>query len=276
MPRATRRQDGEDIALAYETHTAAGPDASWLVLVHGLGYARWGWEPVLDGLASAFRILTFDNRGIGESSVPPGPYSTPVMAEDLLAVMDEAGVDRPHVVATSLGGMVAQELAIAQPERVDRLVLVCTTPGGEVAHPFPEPTQRLLAEMPQMEPRAGLERAVRNALGEDPPKELVQTILAHRLAAPPDPAGWQAQAAAGATHDAAGRLERIDAPTLIVHGTADVVVDPRNADLLAERIPEAEVVRFEGAGHLLFWEEPERFVSLVDGFLSPSEPGTIT
>lgn len=268
MPTATRQDGDELVALAYETRTDAGPDAPWVVLVHGLGYGRWGWEPVIDGLAERFRLLWFDNRGIGDSSVPPGPYTSRALAEDVIALVADAGIARAHVVGTSLGGMVAQELALAAPDRVDRLVLVCTTPGGELAHPLPEVTQRLIAEMPSMEPLVALERAVRNALGGDAPEELVQRILEHRVAAPPDPAGWQAQAAAGATHDAGERLEGIAQPTLVVHGTADVVVDPRNAAVLAEHLPDARVVEFEGAGHLLFWEQPDRFVRVVTDFLA--------
>lgn len=268
MPRATRRDEGREIELAYETRPEAGPDAPWLVLVHGLGYGRWGWDPVLDGLAERFRLLWFDNRGIGDSSVPPGPYTTRTLAEDVVAILDDAGIDRAHVVGTSLGGMAVQELALAHPERIDRLVLVCTTPGGDLAYPLPEVTQRLIAEMPGMEPREGLERAVRNALSDEAPEPLVQRILDHRLAAPPDPAGWQGQAAAGGAHDAGERLGDIRHPTLIVHGTADVVVDPRNARLLEERIPDARVVEFPGAGHLLFWEQPDRFVEVVTEFLA--------
>ena len=90
----------------------------------------------------------------------------------------------------------------------------------------------------------------------------------HRLAAPPDPAGWAAQAAAGAAFDAFDRLGAIAAPTLVLHGTADSVVDVRNADLLAERIPDAQLELFPGTGHLFFWEQPERFVASVGAFLS--------
>lgn len=267
MPRATRQDGGELVELAYETRVDAGPEAPWVVLIHGLGYGRWGWEPVLDGLAERFRLVWFDNRGIGASSVPPGPYTTAALAEDVVAVMDAAGVERAHVVGTSLGGMTAQELAIDHGERIDRLVLVCTTPGGESAHPLPEVTRQLIAEMPSLEPAVALERAVRNALSDGVPEELVERILAHRMAEPPDPAGWQGQAAAATTHGSGDRLEAVGHPTLIVHGTADVVVDPRNADVLAEQLPDARVVEFEGAGHLLFWEDPERFVSVVSDFL---------
>jgi 3-oxoadipate enol-lactonase len=252
------------VRIAWERRGAGDP----VVLVHGLGYARWGWEPVTDALAERFETVLLDNRGIGESDAPPGPYTAAEMAADVVRVLDEAGLDRASVVGTSLGGMIAQELALTWPERVEKLVLVCTTPGGPSAAPMPAVTVRLIAEAPTLEPLAALRRFVENALAPDPPDELVERILAHRLATAQPVASWAAQAAAGASFDAWDRLPRLDIPTLVVHGTADVVVDPANADLLAERIPGAVVERFEGCGHLLFWEQPERFVHVVGEFLA--------
>jgi pimeloyl-ACP methyl ester carboxylesterase len=239
-----------------------------VLLIHGLGYARWGWEPVVEPLARRFRLLLFDNRGIGESEIPPGPYNAKAMAEDAVSVLDEAGVELAHVVGTSLGGMVAQELALGWPERVDRLVLACTTPGGADAYPLPARTLALMIEAPSLPQGVALRRFVENALGPDARQELIDRIVAHRLASPPDPAGWVAQAAAGASFDAFDRLGAIEAPTLVLHGTADGVVDARNADLLAERIPQARLELFPGTGHLFFWEQPERFVAIVGEFLS--------
>ena len=250
--------------IAWESRGDGPP----LLLIHGLGYARWGWEPVADRLAERFRVLLFDNRGIGESEAPPGPYTAAAMAEDAAQVLDEAGAERAHVVGTSLGGMVAQELALAHPERVDRLVLACTTPGGAGAFPLPQRTLALIAEAPSLAPEVALRRFVENALADDAPEELVGRIYAHRLASPPDPDGWQAQAAAGASFDALDRIGDIGAPTLILHGTDDGVVDARNAALLAERIPDARVRLFEGRGHLFFWEDPDGFVSAVEEFLA--------
>jgi len=267
----TRQAVSGSIRIAYELRGAGEP----LLLVHGLGYARWGWEPVLDGLAGRFLVVAFDNRGIGESDAPPGPYTARFMAEDGIAVLDAAGIERAHVVGTSLGGMVAQELALGFPERVARLVLVCTTPGGPAAYPMPQRTRRLLAETPALPPAERLCRLVENALSEKAARarpELVERILAGRLAVPYDPAAWQAQAAAGAAFDALERIGEIQAPTLVLHGTDDAVVDPRNGELLAARIADARLERFQGAGHLLFWEQPERFVRLVVDFLA--EEGT--
>jgi len=252
--------------LAWERHGSGPP----LLLIHGLGYARWGWEPVLPGLAERFDIVLFDNRGIGESDAPPGPYSVVEMAADAVQVLDEAGIERAHVVGTSLGGMIAQELALTHAERVDRLVLACTTPGGPKAHPMPQVTVALMAEAATLEPAVALRRFVENALAPASVAahpELVDRIMAHRLATAQQPAAWAAQASAGATFDAYDRLGALAAPTLVQHGGEDVVVDPQNADLLVELLPDARIERFSGTGHLFFWEEPERFVASVSAFL---------
>jgi pimeloyl-ACP methyl ester carboxylesterase len=254
------------IRIAWERHGSGAP----LLLVHGLGYARWGWEPVLPGLAERFEVILFDNRGIGASDAPPGPYTAAEMAEDAIQVLDEAGVERAHVVGTSLGGMVAQELALEHPERVDRLVLACTTPGGPNAHPMPQQTVALMAEAATLDPAVALRRFVENALAPGTVAarpELVDRIMTHRLATSQSPVAWAAQAAAGATFDAHDRLGGLPVPTLVQHGSEDVVVDPRNGDLLVELLPDARLDRFRGTGHLFFWEEPERFVSSVTAFL---------
>ena len=176
-------------------------------------------------------MILFDNRGVGESDAPPGPYTTLQLAGDAVQVLDEAGVARAHVVGTSLGGMVAQELALAHPERVDRLVLSGTTPGGPHAFPMPQRTVDLMLA------RATLREYVENALEPDVRPELVDRIVAHRERTAQRFEPWAAQAAAGAGFDAYDRLGEIAAPTLVQHGDGDVVVDPRNAELLARADP---------------------------------------
>ena len=167
MLRRSAGLEGHAMKIAWERHGAGPP----LLLIHGLGYARWGWEPVVEPLARSFDVILFDNRGIGESDAPAGPYTAAQMAGDALQVLDEAGVERAHVVGTSLGGMVAQELALAHPERVDKLVLACTTPGGPSAFPMPQQTVEL------MQARATLRQFTENALEPDPRPELVDRIL---------------------------------------------------------------------------------------------------
>jgi 3-oxoadipate enol-lactonase len=254
------------VKLAWERHGSGAP----LLLIHGLGYARWGWEPVLPGLAERFDVLLFDNRGIGESDAPPGPYTVAEMAADAVHVLDEAGVERAHVLGTSLGGMIAQELALSSPERVDRLVLAATTPGGPKAYPMPQPTVALLAEAATLAPAVALRRFIENALSpttvaERP--EIVERILEHRLATAQDPAAWAAQAAAGVSFDAYDRLPGLTAPTLVQTGTSDVVVDPRNSLLLCDLLPNRDDAHFPPFGHLFFWETPDGFLHNVITFL---------
>lgn len=251
------------VRIAWEARGTGAP----VLLIHGLGYGRWGWEPVVGPLAEDFRVVTFDNRGIGESDVPPGPYTVEELAADAASVLDAAEVERAHVVGTSLGGMVAQEVAISFPERVGRLVLACTTPGGAASHPMPQRTIDLMAEAKELPADVALRRFVENALAPGAAVDIVDRILELRLSNAFDSAGWHAQAAAAAEFDAYDRLGRIAAPTLVLTGTEDNVVDHRNSQLLVDRIPDARLELFPGAGHLFFWEEPERFVELVKEFL---------
>ena len=236
-----------------------------LLLIQGLGYGRWSWEPILPGLAERHRVVYFDNRGIGESDKPAGPYTARAMAGDALQVLDEAGIERAHVLGASLGGMIAQELAVAAPERVDKLVLCCTTPGGEATVPMPEVTVRLFADAASLSPDVALRRFVENALAAGAPPGLIEELHRRRVAHPPDPVGWPAQAAAGLGFG--GVVGAITAPTLLLTGTEDNVVDPRNSDVLAERIPGARLERIPGTGHLFFWEQPDACVRIVTEFL---------
>ncbi len=262
MSTMLRARNGE-VELAYEL-LGDGPP---LLLVQGLGYGGRGWGPVLEPLAEDFTVAAFDNRGFGASDVPPGPYTARELAEDARSVLDAAGFERARILGASLGGMIAQELVLAHPARADKLVLACTSPGGLGAYPIPAQTVSLMLEAPTLPTDVALRRFVENALGDGGTEELVEQIVAYRTANPPDLGGWQAQAAAGATHDAFDRLGVIRAPTLVIHGTEDAVVDARNAGLLAKRIPNARVELLPGCGHLLFWEEPERFARLVKEFL---------
>jgi len=256
--------ENRGVKLRYETRGEGPP----LLLMQGLGYARGGWGPVVEPLAERYTLTSYDNRGIGESDKPGGPYTAGQLADDAAAVLDALGVDRAHVVGASLGGMAAQELALVHPERIDRLVLACTTPGGGGAYPMPQRTVELFAEAARLPADVALRKFVANSLAADAPDELVERIYRWRLEHPPDPQGWQAQAAAGTTYDGGERARGIAAATLVVQGTHDNVIDPRNAELLGELIPNARVELFDECGHLFFWEQPERFVRVVEEFLS--------
>jgi pimeloyl-ACP methyl ester carboxylesterase len=255
-----------DVRIAYETRG----DGEAVLLVHGLGYDRRGWGPLPDLLAQDFRVLLFDNRGVGESDFPPGPYAVAEMAADAIAVLDAAGVDRAHVLGVSLGGFIAQELALSYPGRVERLVLCSTSSGGPNQHPMPAAGVEAFGRYPTLEREAGLRLMVENSLGaravRDRP-ELVEEVYAYRLACAPPVEAWQAQLHAGIAFDAFDRLGEITIPTLVLHGTGDTVIDSKNGELLAERIPGARLHLVPDRGHLLVREEAELVAPLVLDFL---------
>ena len=253
------------VRLAYELEGDGPP----LLLIHGLAYCRDGWGPAAALLAERFTVVRFDNRGIGDSDAPKGPYSVRMLCGDALAVLDDAGIARASIVGVSLGGLVAQTVATTAPERVERLVLVGSTPGGFRSHGIPAPSLKLLTEAPALEHEELLRRAVVNALSERTlatRPELVDEIMAYRRRRAPHLGSWLSQAAAGAWFGLVGRRDAISAPTLVLHGADDRVMDPRNGELLARGIPGATLRLFENAGHLLFWEEPAEFAAAVTAF----------
>jgi len=267
----TRFARNGPVGLAYDVRGRGSP----LVLIQGVGVGRWGWEPVADRLARRFRVITIDNRGIRASDAPPGRYSTRVMVQDVLAVLDHAGVQHASVVGTSLGGMIAQELTLAHPERVDRLVLVATIPGGPRSRPMPLPTTYLFAWAPFLTSQAKLQQFVSKTLGPETLRrrpKIARRLAAAKLAHPQSQQAWRAQTEAGMLFNPLGQQRRITQPTLVVQGTADQVVDPGNAKVLAGLLPDAQVQLVDGAGHLLYWEQPRRFVHVVTDFLA--DPAT--
>lgn len=267
----TRYARSGTLRIAYELRGTVHWRRPWLVLIMGMGLDRFGWEPVLRRLRRHFRLVLVDNRGSGHSERPAGSFTVADMAGDIVAVLDAAGIGRAHVLGASLGGMVAQELAIRHPERVGGLVLACTAPGWPSGYPMPAASMRLIARTAGLTAEVGRRRHTENALSPRTVRErpeLVTRLLELQGARPADSGALSAQAAAGARY--AGRLRqgRIQARTLVLHGGADAVVDPRNGSLLAGRIPGAQLVTFPGLGHLLFWEDPDGFAAAVVSFLT--------
>src|SRR5580693_6025231 len=258
------------LRIAYELRGTMHRRRPWLVLIQGMGLDRLGWEPVLRKLRRRFRLVLVDNRGVGHSDRPTGSFAVAAMAGDIVAVLDAAGVRRAHVAGASLGGMVAQELAIRHPERVDGLVLAGTTPGWPFAYPMPAASVRLIATTSRLTAEAARRRHTENALSARTVRqrpELVNRLLELQGSWPADSRTVSAQAAAGARYAGRLRQTRIDARTLVLHGGADTVVDPRNSRLLADRIPEARLMTFPELGHLLFWADPDGFAAAVTAFL---------
>jgi len=210
-------------------------------------------------LRSAFRVLTFDNRDIGRSSRWPLPYVVAQMADDAIAVLDAAGVERAHVYGLSLGGMVAQELALRYPDRVRAVVLGATTGGGPEAVLAKAQPLTFFVRVGAMAPEEAEWAAVPYNYGLQTRREHGERIaedIARRVKHQTDTLAYLHQVAAAASHNAAGRLGSIRAPTLVMHGEEDAVMPPRNGELLAEAIPGAEFKLWPGAGHLYVTDEP--------------------
>jgi 3-oxoadipate enol-lactonase len=244
------------VELFYES-TGSGPAA---LLISGQSMTLDAWWRTVPELARSFRVLTFDNRDIGRSSRWPLPYRVAHMADDAIAVLDAAGVDRAHVYGLSLGGMVAQELGLRYPDRVRALVLGATTAGGtETVLARPQPLT-FFVRVGAMAPEEAEWAAVpynyvlrtRRAHGER-----IAEDIARRVEHQTDTLAYLHQVAAAASHNAVGRLGLIRVPTLVVHGEEDAVMPPRNGELLANAIKGAQFKLWPGAGHLYVTDEPE-------------------
>lgn len=240
-----------------------------LLVLRGYGRTSDHSAALLAALRDRFFVIAMDNRGIGRSSAPLPPYTTRAMAQDAAHVLDAAGVRRAHVFGASLGGMIAQRLAIDHPSRVERLVLGCTRAGWRSG--------------PKTSPRAAfgllstLALPVESALRRSAPLVLSPEFLARNpdvvdewcaiaRTLPLSRRGLFGQLFAGALHDASRELHRIEAPTLVVTGDADRIMDARCSHELARCIPAARLTVLPGVGHDFPTEGPRETAELLAGF----------
>ena len=220
-----------------------------LLLIMGLGWTSQMWYRSRPVLSAKFRTIAFDNRGVGQSDVPPGPYPIALMASDAAAVLNAAGVERAHICGMSMGGMIAQEFALQYPQRVRSLILGCTAPGGPNAvQAEREVIQLLLA------PRGNPEEMAKaiNPYIYDPstPDARKEEDLAVRRPWFPTAEGYLAQLQGIMAWEAYSRLPQIAAPTLVIHGESDRLVPPENGRRIAARIPNAQLVMIPRASHI--------------------------
>lgn len=237
-----------------------------LLLIQGLGWSADMWYATVPELDQDHRVIRYDARGIGRSEVPAGPYPIELMADDAIAVLDAAGVDRAHVLGVSLGGIVAQELALRHPARVCSLLLGCTHPGGaETVWPEPEVLEALKGRRDM-----SLEELMRTAAlyGYVPGATSIEEDIRRRLALPTSIEGYEAQLTGGLTYQGTtARLPDLTVPVLVFTGDLDRMVPPANSEHLAAVIPDARLVVVPDAGHVLFTEQPDVVGALIRGFL---------
>ncbi len=241
-------------------HYSLSGEGTPALLVMGLGMASSGWWRTVRVLSQNLQVLTFDNRGAGRSDAPAGPYTIAAMASDAIAVLDAARVESAHVYGISLGGMVAQELALTYPDRIRRLVLGATSAGGSAATPPDELTLAFFERRAEMPFEEAVWASVPYLYSDTTRRRhggRIAADIAQRLRSHIEPKPYRAQLAAARAHDAAERVPEISVPTLVVHGDADRMLPAVNGRRLAELVPGAELQMWKGAGHLYTTDVPD-------------------
>jgi pimeloyl-ACP methyl ester carboxylesterase len=250
------RPDGAQIAWYDE---GSGPA---VLLVMGLAYPADAWHRQVPVLAASHRVLTVDNRGAGATGLVPGaPYTVETMTEDLLAVLDAAGEERAHVVGISMGGLMAQELALSHPERCLSLTLISTHPGTAHGVWPPEVIEFLQARL-TMPADERAEFSIPFNYAPATPRELMEEDLAVREAGTAGPEGYAAQGGTG-LWSGWDRLPSMSVRTLVLHGAQDRLVVPANGEKIASVIPDAKLVLIEGANHIVTTDQADQVNALL-------------
>lgn len=261
--------DIQGVSLHYTCSGAGEP----VLLISGLGASAEMWARQTSAFESKHTVVRFDNRGAGRSGAPEGPYSIQVMAAEAVQLLDALDIPAAHVVGASMGGMIAQEVAIQYPDKALSLTLIATQCGGPhafVAAPESAAAVEELATFkmtPQERARGWVPYTLSADFREASP-DLVEEYVRISALYPPSTEGLRAQWAALMSYDSWERLELVTAPALILQGSADLLVPAENADVLGVRIPNARVEILDGVGHSLAFEAAESANQLMLEFFA--------
>ncbi|HMD57685.1 MAG TPA: alpha/beta fold hydrolase [Solirubrobacteraceae bacterium] len=251
------------IELSYTRSGAGEP----LLMIMGMSGTALHWgEPFMEGLRGDFETITYDHRGVGASTRLDGPVTIPSMAEDAAGLIGALGLESAHVLGISMGGMIAQELALAHPELVRTLTLGCTYCGGPGSALAAPDVAALLFEAMRSGDRARALRAgwvvnVSDSMVNDDEAYARFLAIATQYSVAVPVVMEQLRAIDG--HDTSARLHELAMPTLVIHGTEDRLLPVVNGRLIASLIPGARLEILDGVGHLFFWERPARSAELV-------------
>ena len=265
---------GRDVRISYSDR---GSSENVVLLIPGLGMREVTWAGHVDRISNGRRALTMDPRGSGDSDTPDCPYTPETVSADVEAVLDDAGVERAHVVGQSMGGMIAQDFVLRWPERVRSLTLVSTFAVND------DWSCSVMAARRRMIEAGGLElqfaaaihmvfspRAFRRQ------RSFIESLRRRLATDPPVPHAYLRQIDYIAAHDNLARLHEVDVPTLVVAGRDDVLTSAIQNRELATAIPGARYEEFEEASHGLIWEEPDRFGALLEDFLATVESSEVS
>jgi pimeloyl-ACP methyl ester carboxylesterase len=241
-----------------------------LVMIMGFTAGRIGLMSQIRFFRKYYRVITFDNRGAGKSDKPPGPYSTGMMADDTVKLMDILGIEKAHILGVSMGGMIAQELAINYPQRVMKLVLACTYARQDETSGDTLEQAKFLQLTP--EKKAG---AMVGLAFNKPLYRFIFGLLARvqtRFRGASGGVGVAGQSEACLKHDTLERLSSITAPTLVIVGTGDRIIKPVSSEVIAGKVPDAKLVKVEGGSHYFSFEMKNVFNREVLNFLKSDAP----
>ncbi len=254
------------VELFYDLRGAGNP----LVLIHGAQGDQTMFNNFAPTFTRNYRVLTFDQRGSGLSEKPHGDYSIAQLADDTATLMTHVGFDRADIIGVSMGGMIALEFALRHANRVRALVLGCTTPGGPKAIRIGgEAFTNAYSSKPMSSEdrgRALAEAAFTKGYIELHP-EIIPAMIEARRQRPIDHVALDGRLKAAMKHDVYDRLSRITCPTLVITGKDDALISWENSRLLADKIPNAELVLLGPAGHCFWIEQPEESYSAIRRFL---------
>lgn len=250
-----------------------GPDgAPPVLMINGLGADRTAWRLQTPAVAKHHRAIVYDNRDVGQTGAggDPRPYGIGRFADDAAGLLDALGIDSAHVVGASMGGCIAQEVALAYPERVRSLTIVCSWPAvdpwlAELLGSW----ERVFAAQGQLEWARTSWLWVFTHRWYADPANLAGLLAAAGAYPHPQPLeSYLRQSRAAATHDARARLPGIAIPTHVVAGEEDQLTPLRFSEEIAALIPGARLSVMRGVGHGMFWETTEAFNDLVLGFIA--------
>ncbi len=247
-----------------------------LLGITGFGCGSQLFGPVLPLFSDRFDCITYDNRAAGRSSTPLLPTSMPELANDAVRVLDALDVDAAHVHGVSMGGMIAQEMALRYPDRVRSLVLQGTTAGGpRSTGPAAETLLALAAQRVPLSRERKTKMLTSQLFSDAYAAAHPDEVLGHLRRLGADRAGVRGalqHLTASTVHDTVSRLRSVQAPTLVLHGQLDRMVSVANARLLAERIPRARLAVVDGAGHLPLLEQPLSVRALILDWMAEQGP----
>lgn len=261
----------DDIEIFYEMQG----EGAHLVLIMGWTASSESWDPqLLEELSRSYTVIVFDNRGTGRSDKPDLEYSIEMMTDDVAGLLEAINIQKAHVLGFSMGGMIAQELALRHPEKVSSLILCGTSCGGLNSVQMKQETRKVVSTIIDPPPEMKMDEVMMLQMRilytpryiQENKEDIIKAWTSMKYPTPHYV--YERQLQAVTNFDTYDRLPDIRVPTLVLTGEEDVMIPPENSRILADRIPDAQLRTFKDAAHMFLGEVREQAVSAILNFLS--------